>query len=63
MKNVLKKIQIMSIATIVGFGSMSIINNASVQNFTSKQYVLSRYSSQHKLVRSPFDQKPQSVTK
>lgn len=41
MKSILKRIQIISLIVLVGFGATSITNGTSLQNTTNKQYVLS----------------------
>lgn len=63
MKTVLKKIQILSLAVLIGFGSSPIINEVSSQyTTTNNHYVLSRYSPNRKLIRLPQGQKLQNTT-
>jgi hypothetical protein len=49
MKNILKKIEIVSLAALIGFGGTSIVNGLSSQHTTNNQYVLSRLNSIHSL--------------
>lgn len=65
MKTVLKKIQIVLLAVMIGFGSGPFINEASSQYATTNNhYVLSRYSPNRKLISIPKGQKTQdTITK
>jgi hypothetical protein len=62
MKTVLKKIQILLLAILIGFGSSPIINEVSSQyTTTNSHYVLSRHSPNRKLIRMPQGQDPQNT--
>ncbi|AGK95790.1 G1 family glutamic endopeptidase [Clostridium pasteurianum] len=61
MKTVLKKIQIISLVALVGFGAISIINGVSFQHTTNTQYVLSKYFPKWNSIHSRESQQSQSA--
>lgn len=62
MITILKRIQILSFAALVGLGTTSFFNKVTVQHPANSQYVLSRYFPHRKLIRSPQGQKSQDAT-
>lgn len=53
MNNIFKRVQILSLAVLVGLGTTYTVNRTALQNPANKQYVLSNYFPNQRLIRKP----------